>query len=310
MFWHNTRFAVLAGGLVVATALSARAEDPKPAAPAAPAAANPCYRTVCVNEWVPETYEKTVTTYKKECVQEKCTAYRCETVPETRTRNVTVYENVPTVEEVVKKVCVKVPCVEERTVMEKHWVCKPETHVVRKCVDKGHYECKEVPCGPSISEKMHGLFHKDCCDSCEPCCPRTKTVKCWVPCPTWEEKTVCCMKKVCECRPVTCKVTVCKTEIREERCKVTVCKCVAKTKTENYTCNVTRTVPYESTRTVVKCVPVQEKVTCTRMVCRKVEKQVPVATCCEEACCHEGLLSKLKGHFHKDCGCSSGCGCH
>jgi hypothetical protein len=299
MIWQHVRVAVLAGGIVAAAGLSARADDCAPAA-AAPA---PQYRTVCVKEWVPEKYEKTVTVYKKECVQEKYTAYRCETVPETRTRTVTVYEKVPVVEEICKKVCVSVPCVEERTVMEKHWVCKPETRVVRKCVDKGHYECREVPCGPSFKERFHKfLHHNDCCDEgCEPC-PRTKTVKVWVPCPVWEEKCVTCMKRVCETRPVTCKVTVCKKEIREERCKVTVCKCVAKQKVENYTVCVTHKIPCEATRTVVKCVPVQEKVTCCRMVCRTVEKQVPVVTCCEETCCKQSFFHRMGGRLHHhDC---------
>jgi hypothetical protein len=304
MIWQHVRFAVLAGGILAVAGVSARADDCAPA----PAPA-PQFRTVCVNEWVPEKFEKVVTVYKQECVQEKYTAYRCETVPETKTRTVTYYENVPVEQEVVKKVCVRVPVVEERTVMEKHWVCQPETRVVRKCVDKGHYECREVPCGPSLHDRMHKfLHHKDCCDDCceQPC--RTKTVKCWVPCPTWEEHTVTCMKRVCESRPVTCKVTVCKTEVREERCKVTVCKCVPKTRVETYTCNVVHRVPYEAVRTVSRCVPTQEKVTCTRMVCHKVEKQVPVATCCEETtCCKESFFHKLSGHFKHGCGGCNDC---
>jgi hypothetical protein len=334
MIWQQIRVAVLAGGILAATALTARAQDSKPAAAPmpslkpAPTAATPApamaapapmasdccgpqYRTVCVNEWVPETYEKTITVMKKECVQEKYTAYRCESVPETRQRTCTVYEKVPEVVERVRHICVKVPVVEERTTMEKHWVSVPECKVVRKCVDKGHYECKEVPCGPSMHEKMHKWLHKDCCEECCEPCPKTKTVKVWVPCPTWEEHTVTCMKKVCEMRPVTCKVTVCKTEMKEEKYSVTVCKTVAKQVVENYTVCVTKQIPYEATRTVVHCVPVQEKVTCTRMVCHKVEKQVPVATCCEDACGKESWFHKMSGRFHHkaDCGCSS-CGCN
>jgi hypothetical protein len=297
---QQLRVAVLAGSIVVALAASARADDCGQPCPPAPQ-----FRTVCVNEWVPEKYETTRTVYKQECVQEKYTAFRCESVPETRTRNVTTYEKVPVVQEVVKKVCVSVPHVEERTVMEKHWVTVPETKVVRKCVDKGHYECKEVECGPSCWEKMRHHFHKkDCCEECPPC-PRTKTVKVWVPCPVWEEHTICCTKKVCEYRPKVCHVTVCKTEVHEEKCQVTVWKCVPKTHTETYTVCVERKVPFEATRTVTRCVPVQEKVTCTRMVCRKVEKQVPVETCCETVLCCKPKHHRhgwMGGH-HSSCGC-------
>jgi hypothetical protein len=307
MIWQHVRVAVLAGGIVVASGMSVRGEDAPPAAGAAPAAA-PCpqYRTICVNEWVPENYTKCVTVYKKVCVEEKYTAYRCETVPETKTRTVQVCEYVPTEQEVVRHVCVSVPHVEQRTTYEKHWVCKPECRTERKCVDKGHYECREVPCGPSFSERAHKLLHRGgCCeDECCAPCPRTKTVKCWVPCPTWEEKTVTCMKRVCECRPVTCNVTVCRTETKEVREKVTVQKPVYKSKTETYTCNVTKRIPYEATRSVEKCVPEQKTVTCCRMVCRQVQKQVPVVTCCEEAaCCKQGFFHRFGGHGGHSHGC-------
>jgi hypothetical protein len=288
MIRQQIRVALLAGSLVAATALTARAEDAPPA-PAAPAA-KPCapqFRTVCVNEWVPETYQAIRTVYERVCREEKYTAYRCENVPETRTRTVICgYRQVPEVKEVVRRVCVRVPCVEERTVMKTRWTCVPETRVVRKCVDKGHYECKEVPCGPSFLERLHKLCHRDCCEQecCEPC-PRTKTVKVWVPCPVWEERTVCCTKRVCEHYPVKCQVNVCKVEYKEEKSQVTVCRCIPETKTETYTCCVQKRIPYEATRTVVHCVPREEKVTCTRMVCRTVQKQVPVETCCAETSC-------------------------
>jgi len=262
------RVALLAGSLIAASALTARAEDPKPADPCAPQ-----YRTVCVKEWAPEKYETTRIVYERVCREEKYTAYRCECVAETKTR----------------QVCVSVPVVEERTVMKSHWTCVPETKVVRKCVDKGHYECKEVPCGPGFLERLRECFRcKDCCeDHCEPCPVRTKTVKVWVPCPVWEEKTVTCMKRVCEKIPVKCPVTVCKTQV----------------KAQTYTCMVQKKVPYEATRTVVHCVPHEQKVTCTRMVCRTVQKQVPVETCCETSCCKPRWfhLSGGLGFRHHGC---------
>src|SRR5262249_34977583 len=106
MIWQHVRVALLAGGIVAALALTARADDGAPPAPAAPATPAPQYRTVCVNEWVPENYTCTRTVYTKECKQENYTAYRCECVPETRTRTCTTYKMVPEVQTVTRKVCV------------------------------------------------------------------------------------------------------------------------------------------------------------------------------------------------------------
>lgn len=305
MIWKHVRIALLAGGIFAAAAVTARADD------CAPAACAPKCRTVCVNEWVPETYTTTRTVYKTECRQEAYTAYRCESVPETRTRTCTTYERVCETKNVTKKVCVMVPCVENRTVCKKVWECVPETKCVRKCVDKGHWECKEVECGPTLRERLKKHFHKnDCCDSCSnDCCPRTKTVRCWVPCPTWEEHTCTVMKKVCRTVSETCQVTVCKPTWKEEVCQVQCWKCVPKCHTETYTVCVQRKVPYQCTRTVKVCVPCQETVTCCRMVCRKVEKQVPVCetSCCETTCCKPKCHGKLLS-FHKKSGCCGDCG--
>jgi hypothetical protein len=279
--------ALLAGGLLAAAACTARADDAAPPAPGAPAPADstPQYQTVCCHEWVPETYPCTRTVYRTECRQEAYTAYRCECVPETRTRTCVVNKMVPEVQTVVRKVCVCVPYVQERTVMQTFVTCKPETTIVRRCVDHGHWECCEVPCGPTLCDRIKRCFRRRCCCDCEPCCVRTKTVKHWVPCPVWEEVPVTCMRRVCECRPVVCRVTCYRHEVREETCQVTCYKCVPECRTESYTAWCKRLVPFQATRTVAVCVPHQETVTCCRMVCRTVEKRVPVQTCCAPACC-------------------------
>ena len=236
---------------------------------------------------MPEYYTTTRTVYRTEKVCENYTAYKCVTVPETRTRTCTVYEKVPVCETRTRTYCVSVPCVEQRTCMEKYWVCKPVTTCKRKCVDKGHYECREVQCGPSLKQRMHKLCKKNtCCDPCNPCascceCPKTKTVKVWVPCKVWVEQNCTTMKRVCEYRPVTKCVNTCKKQVRHENYQVTVCKSVPRCKTETYTCCVEKKIPYQATRTVCKCVPHQETVTCCRMVKRVVEKEVPV---CDNAC--------------------------
>jgi hypothetical protein len=286
------KHALLASGLVAVAALSARAEDPCQSGP--PHDCAPQYRTVCVKEWVPEHYQATRTVYKVECRTEKYTAYRCETVPEQRTRTVTVYRQIAETKTVPRRVCTCVPTVEERTVMKRHVTCVPETKCVTKCVSKGHWECREVECGPTLGERLHNRCHKDCCEPCPPPCPRTKTVRCWVPCKEYETHTITCMKRVVECVPVKCQVTVNKMVEHIENVQVTCCRCVPEQRVETYTACVQKQVPYEATRTVRACVPHQESYTACRMVCRTVEKQVP---CCETRCCKP----RFPDHFGRGC---------
>jgi len=219
-----------------------------------------------------------------------------------------VYKQVPETRTETRTVCERVPVEEERTVMEKVVTCKPVTCTVRKCVDRGHYECREVPC---CSHRLLDCLHKlcrrsDCCDPCaDACCPPpTKTVQVWVPCKVWEEVPVTRMERVCEYRPKTCKVTVCKTVQKQIQCQVTCMKCVPEQQTRTCTVMVQKSVPYQATRTVCKCVPVTETVTATRMVARTVEKEVP---CCETAHCFKplhGILGRLCGGHH---GCGDAC---
>jgi len=140
--------------------------------------------------------------------------------------------------------------------MEKHWVCKQVTTCTRKCVDKGHWECREVEVKPLFAKK------KKCCNSCDPCntcckeeCPKYKTKKCWVANKCWIETPCTKTVKVCEYRPVTKTVNTCEKQSRCETYKVTVCKCVPHQKTERPTPAASRRRPtFEATRCVVKCV--------------------------------------------------------
>ena len=302
MVWQRLRLALLTGAILATAGNTVRAGDG--CAPA-PCAAAPTTKKVCVKEWVPETYQCKRTVYKAECVEEEYTAYKCETVPETKTR--TVYKTVQETKTEMREVCKCVPVVEEKTVMQSHWTCKPVVKTVKKWEDHGHYECKEVECGPSLSERLHKCFHRNnCCDSCEASCPRTKTVKCWVPCKVCVEKQVTCYERVCEQRPVTCKVTVNKMVKEQVPVQVCVSKCVPTT--ETYTCNVVKQVPVKAKRTVTKCVPVEETVTATRMVCRTVEKEVPceAAPCCATKC-RSFSLSSLFHHHGGGCDTCGGC---
>jgi hypothetical protein len=250
-------------------------------------------RTVCVTEWVPENYVTTRTTYKTELVQEKYTAYRTECVPEVHSRTVVVNRMVPEVREEVRSTWVSVPSVETRTVLKPVVTCKPVTTISRKCVDMGHYECREVPCRESLLARWRKHGHHDCCDECP---PPTKTVQVWCPNKVWVETPVTTMVRTCQMVPTSVQVTVCHRVEKKEVVKVNYCRCVAETKVENFTVMVSKSVAYPATRTVARCVPVEEKVTCTRMVARVVEKQVPVETCCYTPCC-----TSHSGHRGRGC---------
>lgn len=307
MVWQRARIALLCGALGLAVAIPARAQEKKEAEKIAPPAANPCpTRKITVYEWVPEKYTTTRTVYKKECREETYTCYRCENV--TEAREVVCQRMVPCMETKIVERCVCVPVCEERTVMQQRCVCKPVTKCVRKCVDQGHWECKEVECGPTLHDRLKKCFHKkDCCDPCAnqcceaPACPRTKTVKVWCAKPTWVEQQVTCMQKVTECVPVKCKVTVYKKEMRKEEVKCCVNKCVTEKKIVNVC--VQKKVPYQAKRQVQVCVPVQEKVECCRMVCKAVEREVADHGDCCVPCCKPARC----GLFHKNKGCDSGC---
>jgi hypothetical protein len=340
MLFKRVRIALLACSLVALAGLTVRADDkaddkdkppekapekigaPTPA-PAPPHAAGDCggcapaYKTVCVTEWVPETYTATRTVYKTECVPEKYTAYRTECVPETKTRVCTFLRQVTEQVEETRCVMVCTPVQEERTVMKRVVTCVPVTTMVCKTVDHGHYECREVPCGPTFGERLHGLFakhrHHDCCCEtacgCEPACPPpTKTVQVWVPCKETIQVPCTRMERHVECVPEKVCVTVNKMVPTQQKVMVCKTRCIPETKTETYTALVPHQVAYEATRMVSRCVPVCETYTACRMVAKTVEKQVPcgceTSCCCESSCCesgaHRGLFHRLRGH---------GCGC-
>lgn len=312
MLWQRIRIALLTGALVAMTGLTALGQEekdkdapkgekigppagekaPAPPPPPASSCASPCAPRTCtvwVNEYVQEQVPCTRTVYSKECRTEAYTAYRTECVPETRTRTVTTYKTVCETVNTTRTVCVNVPVCEERTVMRSYTVCKPVTTVTRKCEDHGHYECKEVPCGPSMSDRFKKCFHHKK-DSCDPCAPppceevRTKTVKVWVPCPVWVETPCTKMVKTTECRPEVIKVNTCKKEFRTEVVPVTRTRCVPECHQETYTVNVSRCVPYQATRQVTVCVPHTETTMVCRTVCKKVAKEVPVVESCCNSC--------------------------
>lgn len=301
MFWNRVRILLVACILVAAAAVQARAGGcadgscgaAAPIVDGGCAAPAPAYRTIRVTELQPQQYTATRTVYRAETTQETYTAYRTEYTQEQRTRTYTVNRMVPECQTRFRTVCVNVPVCEERVCYEKRTCWKPVTHMVRKCVDQGHWECQLVE-HKSLFERL-GLHRRKCCDPCDPCCcepVKYKTVKKWVPCKVWVECPVTRRERVCETVPVVKKVHSCRKEYRQEAYTVTVCKCVPEVKTECYTVCVPKCVPYTATRWVTRCVPHCETYTACKMVPVCVEKQVPV--CCDpcEVCCKKRFWSR------------------
>jgi len=165
-----------------------------------------------------------------------------------------------------------------------------------------------MPVRPVESKKHRCHKKKDCCDPCaDQCCVKMKQVKVWVPCPTFEECQVTCMKRQCVQVPVTCKVCTYKRELRQEQVQVCAYRCVPVQHTETYTCMTHRSVPYQATRTVAVCVPYQETYTATRLVARTVTKEVSAgfasAECGAPACCEATCCKAKKKHCHKKAKC-------
>jgi len=340
MLFKRVRIALLVCSFVAVAALTVQADDkapdkkpepiPAPAAAPTPAPA-PAMKTICVTEWVPENYTATRTVYKKECVPEKFTCYHTECVPETRTRTCTVYHKETFEVEELRTVC-RCECVqEERCVTKRVVTCVPVTTMTCKTVDNGHWECKEVECGPTLGERLHSLTsrlhrHDECgcdpcatcntCNTCEAACPRTKTVRVWVSCKTTVQVPCTKMERKVECVQEKCMVTVKKMVPHQEKVKVCKTRCVPECKTETYTCMVKKCVATEATRMVTKCVPVCETYTACRMVKHTVEKQVACAPCaCESACeCACPRATPLRDLLHRlhsrgDCGCDTCTSC-
>jgi hypothetical protein len=324
MVWQRIRFALLLGALVAVAAHPALAADEnnqqndqdqqeqkqapkKDEAKPADDAAKFC--TIRVLECVPEKFTCTRTVYKTECRTEKYTAYRCECVPEERTINCTIYKKVPCVQTVTRTHCVSVPVCEERVIQKPCYSYQRVTKMVTKCVDRGHYECREVPCHwKGLCRKVKRCCHGGCCDDC--CCPPpTKVRKVWVPCMVTECVPVTCCQRVCTYTPCTVRVKCCKKELRTEQCQVCTYKCVPEVCTHKCTVMVSHKVPYEATRCVRVCVPCQEQVTCCRMVTRCVEKKVPVVDpcspccthCCCSPCCSPCCCTPCCGRHHRCC---------
>ena len=326
MVCQPLRLALLIGAITAVAVSPVRADFRAPrccdpcGAPSCGTTA-PAFRTVTCTEWVKESYTAKRTAYKVECRTETYDAFRCECVPVVTEKTVCVMTKVPVWKEETRTVCHKVTCWEDRTVNKTCYKYVQETCMKKQLVRLGHWECKEVQ---SCFSGFGGLFSghgKGCCDSgcgnscgssCNDCCKPTRTKKVWVHCPEYKECPVTVCKKVAYCVPTTCKVAVCKNEMRQEKVKVCTYQCVEEKRVVKCTTYEQRKVACKATRTVRVCVPYEETVTCCKMVPRTVTRQVPCAAPCAAPCttdCCErgGLFSRLRSSCGHSCGHSRDC---
>ena len=291
------------------------------AAPAANCCA-PAMRTVTSYVCVPVTFKKMVTTYKRVCKTVPCTGYKCICEPVTKTRTVTHMVRKPITKTICKTVYDRVPVTHTKTVMRSHWVTQRYTVMKTKRVLRFHkYQtCVNAPLKTLCNRIQYHCTKDPCCPGCPPC-PATRMVNRCKPC--WE--TVCypvtCCKRVCVQRPECVTCTSYKCVPRQVQCQVTSYVCEPCTKTETYTCHVTKRVPYTYNRQVWECVPCQQEITCTKYVRKAVCHQVPCqqTSCCQPTCCETscntgccgnrfgGLFGGLRGRFAGGC-CNNGCG--
>jgi hypothetical protein len=127
------------------------------------------------------------------------------------------------------------------------------------------------------------------------------------------------MVRHCTCVPTVERVCVMKRVEEQVTVPVTTHRCVPECVKQTCTVMVPHQVTYEATRNVMQCVPTEEKVTCCRMVCHTVEKQVPCEAPCANTCCEShcgpGLFERIEEwkhslFSHHGCGCETSCGCH
>ncbi len=279
-------------GAVLAVAVSpVRAQDTAKPAP-------PKMRTITVTECVPEKYTVEKTVHKWECKRVEYDSVRCETVCEPRVREVTVVKRVPVMKTETRKVCCNEVTWVDKTVMKKCWEYKQVTCMEKKCVSKGHWECRTECARQGFLDRV--CHRRDCADDpCAPCAPKTVTRKVWVNCPVYKDCPVTRCQRVCVEKPVTCKVKVCKPVMKEVQVQVCTYRCEEQKVKQTYYERVTRQVPCKAVKYERVCVPTKVQVTCCRMVERTREIQVPDVPCepCGRARCH-GL--RLRAH-RDDC---------
>jgi hypothetical protein len=197
----------------------------------------------------------TVTEYQKVPVQKTVTAY--ETAYSDEKRTVQKVVHTPVEKTVTVKETKMVP-VQEQVQVTRHVRSTVSEQVpVTKCVDNGHYECREVACGTRARKVP--VTTTDSCGRCVTTCqtvcePVVRTQKVWVPNVTQVTSYV--TRNRCVTQPVTETVNVTRYQAVTEDKQVKVTTHEAKTVSEEVTVRVARKVPVQKTVTAYECVPV------------------------------------------------------
>jgi hypothetical protein len=83
----------------------------------------------------------------------------------------------------VRKVCINHPVCEERTVMKPCYRYVRETVMVKKCVNRGRWECRTECVGPSLLDRLcSGHRRSRCGDPCADPCHNQVNHHCHNPC--------------------------------------------------------------------------------------------------------------------------------
>jgi hypothetical protein len=302
---------------------------------APPSCGAPAYCTPCAN--IGGHYEDRVVTrnvYVREMQNEMRTVTTIVMEPEQRSRTYTVCRRVPYTESMVQDYTVMVQQTQMRTVTETVYkpvmrdvaqnytvmvphqevrnsvrhipVCEPTTVTRRVCVDRGHWETRQVqvPCGgPGYGYGAYGYGYggygyggygyaaaystgarSPCggCGRCGGCAPPptvTQCVRVWVPNLVTQDVQCTVMQTRLVAQPYQYTVTVCKPEQRTRN--VQVCETVAEQVTKQVP--VTVCVPEKQSRTVqvtrYRDVTEQKTDAYTVMVPKRVTKEVAVQVC-------------------------------
>ncbi len=217
-------------------------------------------RTINVTECRPEQRQRSFTVCRRVPYQETVTQAYTVMVQKTQMKRIveTVYK--PVMHTVNQQYTVMVPHCEQRQGVQHVVQCYPVQETRAVCVDRGHWETREVqvPCGGYPVRcggcagygYYGGSYGRGACGTCGGCgtCPPptvTRCVRVWVPQIVQQQVAYTVMKQQLVARPYTYNVTVCKPETRVRQ--VQVCERVAEQVTRDVP--VTICVPEQRTRT-------------------------------------------------------------
>ncbi len=255
-------------------------------------------RKIVTTECRPELRERSYNVCRRVPYKETVTEAYTVMVQTTAMKRVTETVYKPVVRTVNQNYTVMVPHVERRQGVQHIVECRPEQALRTICVDRGHWETREIQV-PCYGYGYGYGYRAGCggCGSCGGCAPPmvTRCVRVWVPQYVQQQVAYTVMKQYVVAKPYEYNVTVCKPETRTRQVQVCeqvaqqivrevpVVTCVPEKKTRTFDVtrykDVTETkvdkytvmVPHQVERTiqvpVVRCVPKTVQCTVRKWVC-------------------------------------------